>query len=172
MKVSAIASTNVSSTPADQRQERRAADTHLEMASCHNRQGPAPRAKADRRGAMIAALPFANVSGDPEQEYFSDGMSEDIITDLSKIGGLLVIPRNQGTGGRCARGRPETRGTLGARRFHTPGGKSSARHPQLVAISGQTAMIATSPTLRSIRLFASVCGFELGLYFRLPKSLE
>jgi hypothetical protein len=34
------------------------------------------------------------MSGDPEQEYFSDGISEDIITDLSKIGGLLVISRN------------------------------------------------------------------------------
>jgi adenylate cyclase len=42
----------------------------------------------------IAVLPFQNMSGDPEQEYFADGISEDIITDLSKIGGLLVIARN------------------------------------------------------------------------------
>ena len=42
----------------------------------------------------IAVLPFANMSGDPEQEYFSDGISEDIITDLSKIAGLMVIARN------------------------------------------------------------------------------
>ena len=34
------------------------------------------------------------MSGDPEQEYFSDGISEDIITDLSNIGGLMVISRN------------------------------------------------------------------------------
>jgi len=42
----------------------------------------------------IAVLPFTNMSGDPEQEYFSDGISEDIITDLSKIAGLMVIARN------------------------------------------------------------------------------
>ncbi len=42
----------------------------------------------------IAVLPFDNMSGDPEQEYFSNGITEDIITDLSKVGGLLVIARN------------------------------------------------------------------------------
>jgi adenylate cyclase len=42
----------------------------------------------------IAVLPFNNMSGDPEQEYFSDGMTEDIITDLSKVSGLFVIARN------------------------------------------------------------------------------
>jgi len=44
--------------------------------------------------ASIAVLPFDNMSGDTEQEYFSDGITEDIITDLSKVSGLLVIARN------------------------------------------------------------------------------
>ena len=42
----------------------------------------------------LAVLPFANMSGDPEQEYFSDGLTEDIITDLSLIPGLFVIARS------------------------------------------------------------------------------
>ena len=42
----------------------------------------------------IAVLPFANRSGDPEQDYFSDGITEDIITDLSNVSGLLVLGRN------------------------------------------------------------------------------
>src|SRR6266576_3440211 len=42
----------------------------------------------------IAVLPFTNMSGDPEQEYFSDGITEDIITDLSKISALFVVARN------------------------------------------------------------------------------
>lgn len=42
----------------------------------------------------IAVLPFDNLSGDPEQDYFSDGITEDLITDLSQLSGLFVIARN------------------------------------------------------------------------------
>ncbi len=42
----------------------------------------------------IAVLPFTNLSDDPSQAYFADGMAEDLITDLSKISGLFVIARN------------------------------------------------------------------------------
>ena len=44
--------------------------------------------------SSIAVLPFTNLSDDPSQEYFADGMAEDLITDLSKISGLFVISRN------------------------------------------------------------------------------
>src|SRR5690348_3441319 len=46
------------------------------------------------RKSTICVLPFANMSGEVEQEYFSDGISEDIITDLSKVSALDVIARN------------------------------------------------------------------------------
>ena len=42
----------------------------------------------------VAVLPFANMSDDPEQEHFTDGITDDIITDLAKIGGLAVVARN------------------------------------------------------------------------------
>ncbi len=55
----------------------------------------APRPAARQRPKLaICVLPFMNISGDPEQEYFSDGISEDIITDLSKVSALSVTARN------------------------------------------------------------------------------
>jgi len=54
-----------------------------------------PTSFAIRSGDVaICVLPFANMSGDPEQEYFSDGITEDIITDLSKVSALAVTSRN------------------------------------------------------------------------------
>ncbi len=47
-----------------------------------------------QRRASICVLPFMNMSGEPEQEYFSDGISEDIITDLSKVSALSIVARN------------------------------------------------------------------------------
>ena len=91
--------------------------------------GAAPKPAADRQPkaatASIAILPFTNMSGDPEQEYFSDGISEDIITDLSKIAGLTVIARNSSF---TYKGRPvdvrtvgrELGVALGARRLDPP----------------------------------------------------
>jgi len=52
---------------------------------------PAPSRKQQ---VSVCVLPFANMSGDAEQEYFSDGISEDITTDLSKVSALEVIARN------------------------------------------------------------------------------
>ena len=50
---------------------------------------------AKNRGRIIkTVLPFANMSGDPEQEFFADGLTEDIITELSRFHELLVISRN------------------------------------------------------------------------------
>ena len=56
------------------------------------REVQAPALLPDKRS--IAVLPFLNMSSDPEQEYFSDGMTEDLITELSRLTGLFVIARN------------------------------------------------------------------------------
>jgi adenylate cyclase len=62
--------------------------------------GRLKRASEERMGfplpekPSIAVLPFTNMSDDPQQEHFCDGISDDIITDLSKLSGLIVIARN------------------------------------------------------------------------------
>jgi len=64
----------------------------------------------------IVVLPFDNMSGDPEQEYFSDGMSEDIITDLSKVSELFVIARSSAFSFKGKAGKiPEICAELGVR---------------------------------------------------------
>src|SRR5262245_27443340 len=55
--------------------------------------GPRPQSlRLDR--PSVAVLPFANLSGDVQQDYFSDGITEDIITELSRFSDLMVIARN------------------------------------------------------------------------------
>ena len=90
-----------------------------------------PRALPDR--PSIAVLPFQNMSGDPEQEYFADGMVEDIITALSRFNRLFVIARNsslhlQGQGRRHQAGRPRTRRALRARGQRPQGRQPGAHH--------------------------------------------
>ena len=60
----------------------------------HSQQGAKPDAMASLGRASIAVLPFTNMSSDAEQEYFADGLSEDLITALSKVPGLFVIARH------------------------------------------------------------------------------
>ena len=52
------------------------------------------KATGPRKRASVCVLPFINMSGEREQEYFSDGITEDIITDLSKVSALSVVARN------------------------------------------------------------------------------
>ena len=66
----------------------RSAPPHIEPASVKEMAFPLPDKPS------IVVLPFANMSDDSEQEYFSDGMTEDLITDLSQISGLFVVGRH------------------------------------------------------------------------------
>ena len=80
-----------------------------------DRLSAAPPLPADK--PSIAVLPFDNMSGDPEQEYFADGMVEEIITALSRFKWLFVIARNSsftftGQGRRCKGGRTQARRAL------------------------------------------------------------
>jgi adenylate cyclase len=55
---------------------------------------PLPSSPAAAPRLSIVVLPFANLGSDPEQQYFADGITEDLTTDLSRIAGMLVISRN------------------------------------------------------------------------------
>ncbi len=56
--------------------------------------GLLPQALPPAPHFSVVVLPFANIGGDPEQEYFADGVTESLTTDLSRIGGAFVIARN------------------------------------------------------------------------------
>ena len=73
-------------------EEHRRTGARLSRAARHNVASTKPRPLPDK--PSIAVLPFTNMSGDPEQEYFCDGITEDIITELSRFRRLFVIARN------------------------------------------------------------------------------
>ncbi len=62
------------------------------------------RAAGRKAEVSVCVLPFANMSGDPEQEYFSDGITEDIITDLGKVSALSIVARNMAFSFKGAKG--------------------------------------------------------------------
>ncbi len=82
-------------------------------AAAARRTPPPPVAAAK---PSIAVLPFANMSGDPEQEFFADGLTEDIITELSRFRDLFVISRNSAF---VYKGKP----------VRVPGGGARVRRP-------------------------------------------
>lgn len=62
------------------------------VGALHLRRAPAPEVP---RNPVIAVMPFTNLGGDPSEEYFSDGLTEDIMTELSRTRDLSVLARNQ-----------------------------------------------------------------------------
>ena len=90
---------NIHRSRREDAQEHRAADPRLRSALGTDRPQISNPASKGRPLALpdkpsIAVLPFQNMSGDPEQDYFADGMVEDIVTGLSRIKWLFVIARN------------------------------------------------------------------------------
>ena len=127
---------------------------------------PRPPPRQIRRGPprlSIVVLPFANIGGDPEQEYFVDGVTESLTTDLSRIGGSFVIARNtaftyKGRHGRCEADRTRAerplcaRGQRSARPALGCASMSSSSTPRAAAIfgrSGSTSPWQTSSTCRT-----------------------
>ncbi|MBC7655885.1 MAG: tetratricopeptide repeat protein, partial [Frankiaceae bacterium] len=108
---------------------------------------PIATTAADQRS--IAVLPFVNLSSDPEQEYFSDGLSEDLITALSQFNGLKVISRNSSF---TFRGSKDDSATIGAKLgvAHLLAG-SVRRAGDVVRISADLVSVKDGRTLWSQR---------------------
>ncbi|MCM8556671.1 TIR domain-containing protein [Sphingomicrobium sediminis] len=70
------------------------ADSVASLVGAQQNVDEAPREASAPSGLTICVLPFVNMSGDGDQEYFSDGITEDVITDLSKVSALEVVARN------------------------------------------------------------------------------
>ena len=109
------------------------------IASVSELAGPSRRAEPGRetpsRDVSVCVLPFQNMSGDAEQEYFSDGISEDITTDLSKVSALEVIARNtaftfKGQSVERLRSRDEARRHARARRERPQGRRTRSGSPR------------------------------------------
>jgi DNA-binding winged helix-turn-helix (wHTH) protein/tetratricopeptide (TPR) repeat protein len=118
--------------------------------------------RSQRDPPAIAVLPFTNMSGDPEQEYFSDGISEDIITALSKLRWFFVIARNssfmyKGKSVDLAAGRRRPRRALRTRRQRAQGRRPRAHHRTAQRRQhqqppvGRALTIAASPTCSPCR---------------------
>ena len=91
---------------------------------------PAGMTATKNERPSIAVLPFNNMSGDPEQEYFSDGITEDIITDLSKVSGLFVVARHTAFTYKGSPGRKRAEGR-GTRAGHRTTYQQQGRQPSL-----------------------------------------
>ena len=139
------------------------------LRSCSTTTPPATTLPHSRRAARprpapkpsIAVLPFVNMSGDAEQEFFADGLTEDIITELSRFRELLVISRNavfvhKGKPSRRRRSPANSAWTMllkaaCARRQIASGSPFSSSTAKPKRISGPNATIANSRTFSPFR---------------------
>ena len=101
---------------------------------------PIAKSRGRRRPRAFASFPSQNMSGDPEQEYFSDGISEDITTDLSKVSALGVVARNTLSPSRASR---STSAKSRASSTSATSSKEASARP--AAGSGSTPSSSTAP---------------------------
>jgi hypothetical protein len=122
---------------------------------------PAAVAPAAEAGPSIAVLPLVNMSSDKEQEYFSDGLSEELLNLLSKVSGLRVAAR---TSAFAFKGKNEDVGEIGQKLHAPPSSRAacasratrsasppSSSTPPTATISGRRRTTASSPTCSRCR---------------------